>query len=201
MAKKKFYSVCWIRFAPYMIPWIVATFGTDVQYGGSTLVDISPIQGVDELLSRPYHINAGAQVTNDRSFSDQLMRILRAAKNLPADIVNQDFSISDKILQECLPVEVPDIVRSSGLNRRWSPVVQVASTVAYHIDEAVRELYWTQMIRHEANCKKRAAIEGRTITGEEFVDNWCERYGISKVYAETIGRMYRRNKKRFVKNI
>ncbi len=188
--------ICWVRFSPYMHPLIISLFRLKEQYDGIAIVDICAVRGVEELLHKPYIINSRAEVTSEWTFSTQLMRILRASRRISPSIVRQEFNTTEKVIDECLPVLVPEVVMAAGLNRPWNPTMQIASPVARHIHEAVRKLYWQHLARFDKRYKQAALLNGSDYTAEEMIDTWCQRYNIDSTYAESIGRMYRRTKSR-----
>ena len=194
MIRRDNIPVCWVRFSAYMHPWIIFHFGRKEQYDGVPIVDICAVRGVEELLSKPYVVNSSAVVTSEWTFSDQLMRMMRAVLKLVPSVINQEFKVNEDAIRESLPVAVPEVVTAAGLNRAWNPTMQIASPVAHHIRDAVRKLYWQQLLRFDEHYKKTLALEGTPYTGEEMIDAWCTKYGIDGCYAESMGRMYRRAK-------
>ncbi len=201
MTKREVFPVCWVRMSAYMHPWIIAIFGTDAKFDGATVVDLRPIRGVEEVLLQPFIINSKAELLNNVSYSDQLMRMIHAMQILGQNVVNEEFGISNVDVSAFLPVSMPDIVRASGLNRVWNCTMQMSSSAGARLALLVADEFWRSIYRHSIHFRKTCEMEEQPYSVQRMVEAFMTTYKIDTRYQDQIVRVfYRKSAKNFFNN-
>jgi len=188
-------TIVWLRITDFMHDWLQHELGGGARVKEQRVVSVMHLPGARQAFKMEAWEDILDKQPVREAMSARRRNCLVAGLGVDAEVMAQEYGVTEEELRGFVPVEVPrTYMTRDGALRPWTVDVSLGDRQAVALQNVVRGAFWRAVEGFDKEYARRR--NGKRYAAVDMIEAFCKETGTSEVHVDALRHEWQRRRRK-----